>query len=334
MTEAGAPPGGLFGAFVPFDERSAETFFGRTEETALLDQLLAGEARVVTFMGASGVGKTSLLRAGLTPALARRGVAAVTLGSYRELVRETSRLGIAPPVPGQDPADYLGGVAREAKGGLVLILDHLEEALGPRADEGSDVIALASQVVEEGGPLLRLVLSIDEAAFARLETMRMALRSKIGARASTTLPRLPEARVADILERSAVQSGTPFESGLAAAVAADLCRAGPCRAIDLQVTARAIADLRLGSLRRYRRSGGAAVVPAAWFDRMAAESGGATARRALIAAATEASVSAEDLAARARDGRDLGAEALAALRSRGLLVAQARGRQEVFVLAH
>ena len=61
-----------------------------------------------------------------------------------------------------------GGVAREAKGGLVLILDHLEEALGPRADEGSDVIALASQVVDEAGPLLRLVLSIDEAAFARL----------------------------------------------------------------------------------------------------------------------------------------------------------------------
>jgi hypothetical protein len=338
MTEAGPPPGGLFGAFVPFDERSAETFFGRTEETALLDQLLAGEARVVTFMGASGVGKTSLLRAGLTPALGRRGVAAVTLGSYRdldrELVRETSRLGIAPPVPGQDPADYLGGVAREAKGGLVLILDHLEEALGPRADEGSDVIALASQIVEEGGPLLRLVLSIDEAAFARLETMRMALRSKIGARASTTLPRLPEARVADILERSAVQSGTPFESGLAAAVAADLCRGGPCRAIDLQITARAIADLRLGSVRRYRRSGGAAVIPAAWFDRVTAESGGATARRALIAAATEASVSADDLAARARNGRDLGAEALAALRARGLLVAQARGRQEVFVLAH
>jgi HEAT repeat protein len=338
MSEAGAPPGGLFGAFVPFDERSAETFFGRNEETALLDQLLAGEARVVTFMGASGVGKTSLLRAGLTPALARRGVATVTLGSYRdldrELVRETSRLGIAPPVPGQDPADYLGGVAREAKGGLVLILDHLEEALGPRADEGSDVIALASQVVDEAGPLLRLVLSIDEAAFARLETMRMALRSKIGARASTTLPRLPEARVADILERSAVQSGTPFENGLAAAAAADLCRNGPCRAIDLQITARAIADLRLGSLRRYRRSGGAAVVPAAWIDRVAAESGGAVARRALIAAATEASVSPDDLAARSRNGRDLGAEALAALRGRGLLVAQARGRQEVFVLAH
>ncbi|HEY6476684.1 MAG TPA: ATP-binding protein, partial [Polyangia bacterium] len=253
MTEAGPPSGGLFGAFVPFDERGAETFFGRGDETALLDQLLAGEARVVTFMGAAGVGKTSVLRAGLTPALARRGVAAVTLGSYRdlerELVRETSRLGIAPPVPGQDPADYLGGVAREAKGGLVLILDHLEEALGAKKDEGADVIALASQIVDEGGQLLRLVLSIDEAAFARLEPMRMALRSKIGARASTTLPRIAEAKIEEILERSAVQSGTPFENGLAAAVAGDLCRNGPCRAIDLQIVARAIADLRLGSLR-------------------------------------------------------------------------------------
>src|SRR5947207_7056436 len=236
MTEAGAPSGGLFGAFVPFDERGAETFFGRGDETALLDQLLAGEARVVTFMGPTGVGKTSLLRAGLTPALARRGVAAVTLGSYRdlerELVRETSRLGITPPVPGQDPADYLGGVAREAKGGLVLILDHLEEALGPKKDEGADVIALATQVVDEGGPLLRLVLSIDETVFARLEPMRMALRSKIGARASTTLPRIAEVKVEEILERNAVQSGTPFEKGLAAAVAGDLCRNGPCRAID------------------------------------------------------------------------------------------------------
>ena len=338
MTEAGAAPGGLFGAFVPYDERSAETFFGRQDEIALLDQLLAGEARVIAFTAASGVGKTSVLRAGLTPALSRRGVAAVTLGNYRdlerELVRETSRLGIAPPVPGQDPADYLGSVARETKGGLVLILDQLEEPLSPRgAETGADVIALATQVVDEGGPLLRLVLSIDEASFARLEPLRMALRSKVGARASTTLPRFGQERVADILERSAVQSGTPFENGLAAAVAADLCRDGPCRAIDLQIMARAIADLRMGSLRRYKRSGGAAVLPATWFDRVCAESGGATARRALVAAAN-GGVAADDLAARTRNGRDLGAEALSALRARGLLIAQARGRRELFVLAH
>src|ERR1700690_11222 len=171
MTDAGNP-GGLFGGFAPFDERGADAFFGRADEVALLDRLLVGEVHVVALTAASGVGKTSLLRAGLTPALARRGVAVVTIGGYRDLERElgraTSRLGIAPPVPGQDPADYLGGVAREAKGGLVLVFDHLEEALpsvGGAAEVSTsvDIVALANQIVDESTPSLKVVLSIDEA---------------------------------------------------------------------------------------------------------------------------------------------------------------------------
>src|SRR3954468_12266552 len=345
MTEAGGPNGGLFGAFVPFDERSAETFFGRTDEIALLDQLLAGEARVVTFMGASGVGKTSLLRAGLTPALARRGVAAVTLGSYRdldrELVRETSRLGIAPPVPGQDPADYLGGVAREAKGGLVLILDNLEEALAPRRGQTAGGGAaggaeMALRVVQEA-PRTRLVLAVDDRAYARLDAVTSALggpSGKLGVPVTVTLPRFTEAIIADVIERSAGQSGTSFEAGLAAAVAADLVRDGPCRPFDLQLVARAVVDLRLASLRRYRRSGGPAVLPALWLADVCREAGGGIARRALLAASEAGGVSESDLGAPTRRGRNRGAEALAVLQSRGLLVAQTRGRKEVFELAH
>ncbi len=322
MTAAGVAPGGLFGALTPFDERAADELFGRADEVALLDRLLSGDARLVVFTGPSGVGKTSVLRAGLVPALARRGVAALVLGAYqdleRELVRETSRLGIAPPVPGQDVGDYLGSIAREAKGGLVLVFDHLEEALSPDGTfVGVDLAALAAQVIEEGGAMLRIVLCADDVAFARLEPLRTFLRNKIGARASTALPKLSEAKTAEILERSAVQSGTAFESGLAAAVAADLCREGPCRAIDIQIVARAIADLRLGSLRRYRRSGGASVLPSVWLDRVAAECGGAVARRALVAAATQGAVEPDDLGARTRDGHHPGADALTGLRARG-----------------
>jgi HEAT repeat protein len=339
LTAAGVPPRGLFGAFTPFDEQTADELFGRAEEVALLDRLLSGEARLVVFTGPSGVGKTSVLRAGLAPALARRGVAVLVLGAYqdleRELVRETSRLGIAPPVPGQDVGDYLGGVAREAKGGLVLVFDHLEEALSPDGTfVAMDLVALAAQVIEEGGAMLRIVLCVEDLAFARVEPLRTALRNKIGARASTALPKLSEAKTAEILERSAVQSGTAFEKGLAAAVAADLCHDGPCRAIDIQIVARAIADLRLGSLRRYRRSGGAAVLPSVWLDRVMADCGGPIARRALIAAATQGGVEPDDLGGRARNGRDLGADALAALRTRGLLTATPRGRREIYVLAH
>ena len=69
--------------------------------------------------GPSGVGKTSLLRAGLTPALTRRGLTVVTLSSYAtssaSWCARPAWSGIAPPVPGQDAADYLGGVARDAQ---------------------------------------------------------------------------------------------------------------------------------------------------------------------------------------------------------------------------
>jgi HEAT repeat protein len=149
-----------------------------------------------------------------------------------------------------------------------------------------------------------------------------------------TLPALPESAVADILERSAVQSGTAFETGLAAAVAADLVRDGPCRAFDLQLAARAIVDLRLASLRRYSRSGGPAVLPPLWLADVCGASGGALARRALLAAAEPGGVSESDLGVPSRRGRNRGAETLGALQSRGLLVPHTRGRKEVFALAH
>src|SRR5262252_9323735 len=134
-------PGSLFGTFLSYQERNTDSFFGRADDVARLDQLLTGTAHVIVLSGPSGIGKTSLLRAGLTPVLTRREQTVVTLTSYRdlerELVRATSVVDLPPPVPGQDAADYLGGVARSSKGGLVLLLDNLEEVFEPsRAKPG------------------------------------------------------------------------------------------------------------------------------------------------------------------------------------------------------
>ncbi|TYB55369.1 hypothetical protein FXF51_45720 [Nonomuraea sp. PA05] len=59
----------------PFETGEAELFFGRTRATRdLLDRLakrLAGQGTILLVSGASGVGKSSLLRAGLLPEVAR-----------------------------------------------------------------------------------------------------------------------------------------------------------------------------------------------------------------------------------------------------------------------
>src|SRR5688572_21591077 len=59
---------------VPYESGKAELFFGRTQATgSLVDRLgrrLAEHGSILLVSGASGVGKSSLLRAGLIPALA------------------------------------------------------------------------------------------------------------------------------------------------------------------------------------------------------------------------------------------------------------------------
>jgi HEAT repeat protein len=327
-----------FRGFTAFDEGSSDAFHGRTEDVARLARLLTGEARVIALSGPCGVGKTSVLRAGLIPALGRRGVVAVAIGAYDDLddevLRATSHLGVNPPAPSQSTGEYLARVARESSSGLVLIFDHVEEALSDEMGLGAELGALIARVLEGGGNRLRLVLSIDETSFARLDQLREAGGPAVGAGAWMTLPRLSEAQCAEILERTAVQSGTSFESGLASAVAADLCREGPCRALDLQLVGRAIVELRLTSVRKYQRSGGAAVLPAAFLDRVCDDAGGRAARAALLAVAARGEATAADIEARSPRRAQEITEALARLKARGILTTRSRGRRELYTLAH
>src|SRR5258708_6156505 len=207
-----APASGPFRGFIPFDEAAVETFYGRREETTRLAELVLTESnRVTALTGEIGVGKTSLLRAGLMPALQKRGVVAIYLGAYddidAEILQATSRAGVDPPTPNQEVADYL----------------------------------------------VRIVMSVTDAWFPRLDLLYRSTGASPQPGAWMTLAPLTETQVTEIFEQTALQSGVFFESGLSAAVAADMIR-GRSRPLELQLVGAALIALRLTSVRKYQRS--------------------------------------------------------------------------------
>ena len=72
MRDSGVCP---YQGLAPFETDDTELFFGRTQATrSLLERLgprLDERGSILLVSGASGVGKSSLLRAGLMPALAK-----------------------------------------------------------------------------------------------------------------------------------------------------------------------------------------------------------------------------------------------------------------------
>ena len=257
-------------------------------------------------------------------------------------MRATSVVDIPPPVPGQDVADYLGGVARSSKGGLVLILDNLEEVLRARAR------AEPRAPTPPRSPSWRCGSSRRRRA--RGSSCRSTTpRSRASTRSPARSAGRREARHAGGDDAGAARARRPSPTSSNAAPCSRGRRSrAASRRRSRPISSRAVPAARstcswppapsstCGSrrLRRYRRSGGPAVLPALWLADVCGEAGGTLARRALLAASEPDGVSEADLGVPTRRGRNRGAETLAALQARGLLVAQTRGRKEVFALAH
>ncbi len=128
----------------PFRQEDARWFFGRDASTTKLMAHLSDAMRTggpVVVIGPSGVGKSSLLRAGLTTALTRRPRA--VSGAVDWLVETTS--------PGATPLAQLTRHVPE-----------LAEPLATGADDDAVREAVAAHARRRGGHAARLVLIVDQ----------------------------------------------------------------------------------------------------------------------------------------------------------------------------
>ena len=123
---------------LPYDTEDADTFFGREDDLAACLRRLR-DSRVLVVVGPSGIGKSSLVCAGV--------VAALTSGDTPVLVGS----------PGAHPVDLLTGL--KPRGRQTLVVDQVEEALTlctDPAERARFFTALATHVGAGGGLVLSL----------------------------------------------------------------------------------------------------------------------------------------------------------------------------------
>jgi WD40 repeat protein len=279
----------------PFSEEDAGVFFGRDAETAeLLARLspaVAHEAqRFVAVVGPSGSGKSSLVHAGLIPALTQRRRRWVVLPTFAPEDRPMRNLArsVASALPGVQVEALAAQLAAEP-GALLTWLEELRAARGGRLasvllvlDEAEDLLTLSSP--EERDAFLELLRGALErerwlwvVAVVRSEFLGGFLSAGF-----TDLFRQPvvigaPSRTAlfDMIERPAAQAGMHFEPGLVNQMVDDTGGgdALPMLAYTLQAL-----YLRAGAggtvtARDYRLLGGVAGALSDQADRVAAELG-------------------------------------------------------------
>ncbi|WP_433444940.1 NACHT and WD repeat domain-containing protein [Nonomuraea sp. CA-141351] len=159
----------------PFEAGRAELFFGRTRATrSLLERLgrrLTGHGSILLVSGASGVGKSSLLRAGLIPAVAKGELPVTGVPEWRCLLTTPTAQplralargwaeafgGHAETVAGRlrdDPRRALAEAVTEEpfRGRLLLVVDQFEELFTLVSDEHERQAFVATLHALAGGP--------------------------------------------------------------------------------------------------------------------------------------------------------------------------------------
>ncbi len=150
-----------------YEKADAPVFFGRETVVEELSRRVAA-APLTVVLGASGTGKSSVVKAGVLPALEKDGawrslpVARPGTTPFQALARSLSGAG-APVDP--SPEGILEAVRRLVAGegpGVVLVLDQLEELVTlVRAPETRVAfLELVAKMMEVGGPRLRIVVTL------------------------------------------------------------------------------------------------------------------------------------------------------------------------------
>jgi WD40 repeat protein/DNA-binding SARP family transcriptional activator len=210
LVEPDVPEVCPFKGLAAFGPEDADYFFGRERAVAELVARVVG-ATLLAIVGASGTGKSSVLRAGLLPAL-QRGILPGSEVREQILIR-----------PGEHPQRELANALDKAKtDDLVIAIDQFEEVFTLCTDERERTEFIGRLVAAARDPRGRslVVLTIRADQYERCADHRQ-LSALMAANQVLVTPMRPD-ELRDAVERPAQHAGLRVEPALVDALVADV----------------------------------------------------------------------------------------------------------------
>ncbi|HTS62622.1 MAG TPA: hypothetical protein VMH28_11405 [Candidatus Acidoferrales bacterium] len=157
----------------PYQEADEVLFFGRAEEIRALTLRVLTDPVTVVY-GGSGVGKSSVLNAGLLPALRRQGATVVTQSHWqnpRAGLQELLRSLLPDTAAPGTPRDTLRRAANQLEGDLVVVLDQFEELFAQSVPSQEDLVEIG-ELLGASVPGAHLIVSLRDDFYSRLDVFR------------------------------------------------------------------------------------------------------------------------------------------------------------------
>ncbi|MEZ4400594.1 MAG: HEAT repeat domain-containing protein [Kofleriaceae bacterium] len=264
----------------PYRAEDRLALAGRAGERDELVGAIVGDGfRAGLLYGEAGVGKTSLVQAGVIPELIDQGVTVVVaddrLAPADALARQWATRGPG-PTPGEAPSAYLARVAA----GLgptelaVFIIDDVDVML---ATGGEAVVAelneVYARVMGRSGGRARFLFACASERVHVLAALERRTGSLFPPTARFELGRWSAGTAAEVLGRVLADAHLGSEAGLVEALGAGLAGERGVSPAELQLAACALRDLRVTSPAALRRLGGATGLWQPWLT-AAARAGG------------------------------------------------------------
>lgn len=256
-----------------YTERDASLFFGREQEVeAICSQILAHRSFVLH--GRSGVGKSSILRAGLMPRLKAQGHFVFVIRSFTDPVHQmVNSISEAFDVgPGADLRSTLVDLTGRIEEGrcVIFFLDQFEEFFLLLSEEARRKFLNVARELTTGALPVRLVFALREDLLAEMSQLKLAVPEIF--HHEYRLKRLNREQAEIAITAPARTVGCRYEPELVTRLLADIGDPGGIDPPQLQIVCDNLYDSRDDNstigVEAYEQLGGARQILASYLERV------------------------------------------------------------------